>query len=71
MEEKTYSPMQTVKRGFFAMRNGVIADTLRKGGSTFRIIFCLNLPQFVDIAYTTDTIPSLAYDLWTKNPIHD
>ena len=64
MEEKTYSPMQTVKRGFFAMRNGVIADTLRKGGSPFRIIFGLNLPQIVDIAAQTGTNPSLAEDLW-------
>lgn len=64
MEEKTYSPMQTVKRGFFAMRNGVIADTPRKGGSPFRIIFGLNLPQIVDIAAQTGTNPSLAEDLW-------
>lgn len=56
--------MQTVKRGFFAMRNGVIADTLRKGGSPFRIIFGLNLPQIVDIAVQTGTDPSLAEDLW-------
>lgn len=64
MEEKKYSPMQTVKRRFFAMRNGVIADTLRKAGSPFRIIFGLNLPQIVDIAAGTGTDAALAEELW-------
>ena len=48
--ETQYNPMQTVKRRFFAMRNGVVADVLRKAGSPYRIIFGLNLPQIVDIA---------------------
>ena len=27
-----YNRMQIIKRRFFAMRNGIIADTLRKAG---------------------------------------
>lgn len=45
--------MQTVKRHFFAMRNGIIADTLRRAGSPYHIIFGLNLPQLVEIAAVT------------------
>ena len=32
MDTPKYNPMQTVKREFFAMRNGIIADTYRKAG---------------------------------------
>lgn len=32
------------------MRNGILADTLRKAGSPYRVIFGLNLPQIVEIA---------------------
>ncbi len=47
------NPMQTLKRHFFAMRNGIIADTLRRAGSPYHIIFGLNLPQLVEIAAVT------------------
>ncbi|MCM1067630.1 MAG: DNA alkylation repair protein [Muribaculaceae bacterium] len=63
----TYSPMQTVKRHFFAMRNGVIADTLRKAGSPFRVIFGLNLPQIVEIARLTGPSQELAEALWANS----
>ncbi len=58
--------MQTVKRRFFAMRNGVIADTLRRAGSPFSIIFGLNLPQIVEIAaeVPAEDAPALAEALW-------
>lgn len=61
-----YNPMQTVKRRFFAMRNGVIADVLRCAGSPFRIIFGLNLPQIVDIARQTGIDPDLGRALWAN-----
>lgn len=59
-----YNSIQLIKRRFFAMRNGVIADSLRKGGSIYRMIFGLNLPQIVEIA--ADQTPSrvLAEALW-------
>lgn len=62
--ERTYTPMQKVKRHFFAMRNGIIADTLRKGGSPFKIIFGLNLPQLTEIAEFTGQSAELADALW-------
>ena len=51
--ETSFNEMQTVKRHFFALRNGVIADALRRAGSPFRIIFGLNLPQIAEIAMKT------------------
>ncbi len=62
-----YNQMQSVKRRFFAMRNGVIADTLRRGGSKFRIIFGLNLPQIIDIAREIGPDPQLAAQLWANS----
>lgn len=32
------------------MRNGIVADTLRKAGSPYKIIFGLNIPQLREIA---------------------
>ena len=63
----SYTPMQSVKRYFFAMRNGVIADTLRKGGSPFRYIFGLNLPQLVEAAAMFGKDKELAVRLWANN----
>lgn len=61
-----YNDMQTIKRRFFAMRNGIIADVLRRGGSPFRIIFGLNLPQIVEIAAETEPSADLACRLWAN-----
>lgn len=66
MTEQKYNRMQTVKRRFFAMRNGIISDTLRKAGSPFHIIFGLNLPQLVEIAEETGKDPVLAAQLWAN-----
>lgn len=63
-KDTTFNAMQTIKRHFFAMRNGVIADTLRHAGSPFRIIFGLNLPQIVDIANQCGIDGELAQRLW-------
>ncbi len=49
------------------MRNGIIADTLRKAGLPYRIIFGLNLPQIADIAATLPKETSLALKLWDNN----
>lgn len=64
--EHKYRPMQAVKRHFFAMRNGVIADTLRQAGSPFRYIFGMNLPQLVETAEMTGKNSGLAEELWAN-----
>lgn len=59
--------MQAVKRRFFAMRNGMLADALRQGvAANFRIIFGLNIPQLNDIAAATGHNPELAAALWAN-----
>lgn len=58
-----------IRKAFFAMRNGLIADTLRKGGLEQKYIFGLQLPQIKDMAVKfTPTNKSdaseLARQLW-------
>ncbi len=64
--ETSFNEMQTLKRRFFAMRNGVIADVLRKAACPHRIIFGLNLPQIVEIADETPKSIELAERLWAN-----
>lgn len=59
-----FNEMQTVKRRFFAMRNGAVADNMRRHGANYRIIFGLNLPQIVEIANETPCSVELAESLW-------
>lgn len=64
MENNEYSKMQRVKRHMFAMRNGIIADTLRKAGSPFVMIFGMNLPQIAEMAQEFGPDMELAKELW-------
>ena len=62
--ETTFNIQQQIKRRFFAMRNGIVADTLRKGGAGYKIVFGLNLPQIVEISNEFPHDPALAEMLW-------
>lgn len=42
--------LQDIKKRFMAYRNGIVADTLRKAGMPYDIIFGLNVPQLGEIA---------------------
>ena len=59
-----FNEMQTIKRHFFAMRNGAVADNMRRHGAKYRIIFGLNLPQITEIAHSTQHSCQLAEKLW-------
>lgn len=59
-----FNELQKIKRQFFALRNGITADALRKGGSPFSIIFGLTLPQITEIARQTGYNQDLAMKLW-------
>lgn len=53
MEERRlpeFNAMQKVKRRFFAMRNGDLAQQMADRGAKYRINFGLNLPQISEIA---------------------
>ncbi len=62
-----YSPMQQLKRSMFAMRNGVVADALRQGGSPFKIIFGVNLPQLAEIASGCERSREFAARVWANS----
>lgn len=61
-----FNDMQLVKRQFFAMRNGALAEQLRRAGAPYRIIFGLNLPQIAEIAAGTTQSADLAERLWAN-----
>lgn len=42
--------MSPLRKRIYALRNGLIADTLRKGGLTQKYIFGLQLPQLKELA---------------------
>lgn len=56
--------ISNVKRRFFALRNGIIADTMRRAGMPHRMIFGLNLPQLKEIAAVFGVNHELAVQLW-------
>lgn len=59
-----FNDMQKVKRAFFTMRNGALADNMRRQGANYRIIFGVNLPQLVEIAREIPHDAILAQALW-------
>jgi hypothetical protein len=58
--------LKEIKQQFFALRNGALADAMRKQcGDTHRMIFGLNLPQLKAIAEQTgERSEALARELW-------
>ena len=66
-----FNDIQIIKRRFFAMRNGVIADTLRKSGVPYRMIFGLNLPQIVEIASEIGPNREIAEKLHADTPTRE
>ena len=59
-----FNKIQTLKRRFFAMRNGLLADQMRRAGSNFRIIFGLNIVQINEIAADYGHDSEFASTLW-------
>lgn len=59
-----YSPLQQIKRSFFALRNGALGEIMRRQGADYKIIFGLNIPQLVEIAKQTPKNAHLAQELW-------
>lgn len=59
-----FNDMQTIKRRMFAMRNGALADSLRRLGAPYKIIFGVNIPQLAEIARDYVADKRLAQRLW-------
>lgn len=58
------TPMQEIKHRMYALRNGAIADAMRRMGAPYRIIFGVNLPQLSSIAEEFAPSADLADELW-------
>lgn len=58
-----FNDIQQIKRHIYALRNGVIADTLQKAGLGYKYIFGLNLPQIAEIAAETGVSEEIAMRL--------
>lgn len=56
-----------IKQRMYAMRNGIVADALRRGGSPYRLILGLNLPQISEIAKEIGPSAELAEKLRSES----
>lgn len=64
--------LREVKQQFFALRNGLLADMLRKQcGLTQKMVFGLNLPQLRQIADAAGCDPMLADALWADAEVRE
>lgn len=61
-----FNTLQQIKRDFFAMRNGALADKMRRLGVPYRIIFGLNLPQIIEISRRYRPDAAIAGQLWAN-----
>lgn len=50
METTEPSLLKEIKKSFFTFRNGIVADTLRKAGMPYKMIFGLQIPQIAAIS---------------------
>lgn len=69
--------LKDIKQQFFAYRNGALADTLRKAGMPYGIIFGLNIPQLAAIARQAresaggEPVAALADELWADRNVRE
>ncbi len=69
--------IKKIKQQFFALRNGIIADTFRKAGSSYSVIFGLQIPQISEIAVNllaelpTTERDNLADELWDDKNVRE
>lgn len=66
-----FSTMQQLKRSLYAMRNGAVADSIRKAGCPYRLIFGVNLPQLNEIAGRFGPSAELAEALWADTSLRE
>lgn len=63
--------LNEIKKEFFALRNGIIADTLRKAGMHYKVIFGLQIPQIAGIASKFTPSAELAMELWKDRNVRE
>lgn len=63
--------IKEIKHQFMAFRNGIVADTLRRAGMPYKIIFGLQLPQIAGISRQFAPSMTLAEALWADNNLRE
>lgn len=63
--------LKDIKKDFYAFRNGIIADTLRKAGMPYKVIFGLQIPQIAEIARRQEPEMALADELWRDREVRE
>lgn len=61
------SSLQPIKHRMYALRNGALADAMRRMGAPYKIIFGLNLPQLSALAAELTPSRLTAEALWANN----
>lgn len=59
------------KRMLYAMRNGIVADALRRGGCKRRLIWGVNLPQLSEIAAALGPSADLSWQLLDDDSLRE
>lgn len=63
--------LNDIKKSFFTFRNGIVADTLRKAGMPYKVIFGLQIPQLAGIARSLSPSMELAEQLWNDREVRE
>ena len=63
--------LNDIKKSFFTFRNGIVADTLRKAGMPYKVIFGLQIPQIAGIARNLSPSMELAEQLWNDREVRE
>lgn len=64
------STIKQIKQTFFAFRNGILADALRKQ-THYEIVFGLQVPQIAEIARSLKPSMELADALWHDSKVRE
>ena len=63
--------IQEIKHLFFAYRNGVVADVLRRSGMPYKMIFGVDVPSITEIARRIGYDNELAEKLWSETDVRE
>lgn len=63
--------IKEIKNQFYSFRNGIVADSLRKGGLPYKVIFGLQLPQITALSRNYEPDFELASELWNDKEVRE
>lgn len=66
-----HDTVKDIKQSFYSLRNGVVADTLRKAIPYYKTIFGLTVPEIQGIADTIGKNTVLGLELWSDQGVRE